>query len=132
MFGEVKIMKKNVYFFWELPFWFDYYLFLPMNLYIVNSLLFLGFLIILIGIYGLLRKSLYILNILICLEVILLGFNMCILSFVLAFDNPIGFILIFFLLTLATAETAFGLGLMVLFFRSRYTNFINYFSLCKY
>lgn len=105
---------------------------LPLDYISLLLVLYTGLLIIFCGVIGLCLKTLTLINILICFEIILLGLNLCIVSSILYYENPQGFLLIFLLLTVGTAESALGLALMVLFFRIRNTNFTNYFNVHRY
>lgn len=84
--------------------------------YLVVSTLLFG--ISLVGIV-LNRKNLIVL--LMCLELMLLAINTNFIAFSHYFSDLAGQIFVFFVLTVAAAESAIGLALLVVFFRSRQT-----------
>ena len=51
------------------------------------------------------------------LELMLLSINMLLFFFSLYLDTLIGFLFIFYILTIAAAETAIGLSLMIIYYR---------------
>ena len=74
-----------------------------------------------IGVIGLLSKNRNLINILMSIELMLLAVNINFVSFS-SFNNDIkGQIFSIILLTIAAAETAIGLALIVLFFRHNNT-----------
>lgn len=84
--------------------------------YIVVSALLFG-----IGLVGVVinRKNLIVL--LMCIEIMLLAVNTNFIAFAGAMHDIAGQIFVFFILTVAAAETAIGLAILVLLFRSRKT-----------
>jgi NADH-quinone oxidoreductase subunit K len=80
---------------------------------IVNGILFV------IGLAGIIinRKSLII--ILMCVEMLLLAVNTNFLAFAHFLQNNVGEVFVFFILTVAAAETAIGLAILVVLYRNR-------------
>jgi NADH-quinone oxidoreductase subunit K len=60
-------------------------------------------------------------NLLMCLEVILLGINTNFIAFSNYWSDVDGQIFVFFILTVAAAEAAIGLALVVLLYRAKNT-----------
>ena len=65
------------------------------------------------------RKNVVIL--LMCIELMLLAVNMNFVAFSRFLDNPDGQVFVFFILTVAAAEAAIGLAILVVLFRNRET-----------
>jgi len=65
------------------------------------------------------RKNVIIL--LMCIELILLAVNTNLVAFSHFVQNQVGFVFVFFILTVAAAEAAIGLAILVVLFRSRRT-----------
>ena len=63
------------------------------------------------------RKNVIIL--LMCIELMLLAVNMNFVAFSRFLDNPDGQVFVFFILTVAAAEAAIGLAILVVLFRTR-------------
>jgi NADH-quinone oxidoreductase subunit K len=92
---------------------------------------FLSIYIYLIGIYGIFLTRKNIIIILISIELILLAINMLFVIFSIYFDDFIGQLFSFFILTLAAAESALGLSIMIIYYRLRGFLDINYINLIK-
>lgn len=84
--------------------------------YLVVSALLFG-----IGLMGVVinRKNLIVL--LMCIELMLLAVNTNFIAFASSMRDIVGQVFVFFVLTVAAAETAIGLAILVLLFRSRKT-----------
>jgi NADH-quinone oxidoreductase subunit K len=65
------------------------------------------------------RKNVIIL--LMCIELMLLAVNMNFVAFSYFLEDAAGQVFVFFILTVAAAEAAIGLALLVVLFRSRHT-----------
>jgi len=63
------------------------------------------------------RKNVIVL--LMCVELLLLSVNFNFIAFSRYLDDPAGQIFVFFILTVAAAESAIGLAILVVLFRSR-------------
>lgn len=94
--------------------------------YILISLLI--FSISIAGIY-LNRKNILIL--LMCIEMILLSINLLLISFSIYLDDAIGLIYTIFIITVAAAESAIGLAILVSLYNIRKTVSIQYINLMK-
>lgn len=81
------------------------------NQIFVNLCLFL------IGIFGLLYNRRNILVVLMCIEIILLSVNLNFITFSIYLDDFLGQIFSLFILTIAAAESAIGLAILILYFR---------------
>ena len=89
---------------------------IPLSYYLTVSAILFS-----IGIAGIYinRKNLIIL--LMCIELILLAVNTNLIAFSHFLQNLVGQIFVFFILTVAAAESAIGLAILVAVFRSRHT-----------
>jgi NADH-quinone oxidoreductase subunit K len=110
--------------FWEPLLWYQIDpLFYTLSVDYVKlfHLLLVGLLLVFIGFFGICfyYERLSVIHFLLLLEVILLGLNLITIVVAQYYSNPIGFLLIFFFLTLAAAESAIGLTLLILFYRVR-------------
>jgi NADH:ubiquinone oxidoreductase subunit K len=106
--------------FWEPIFWNNntYLLYtLTYDFIYLFDLCLLSLIILSIGFLGLLLGTSSIIHILLALELILLGFNLLSIFFILYFNNPQGYLLIFILLTLAGTESAIGFSIIILYYR---------------
>ena len=65
------------------------------------------------------RKNIIIL--LMCIELMLLAVNFNFIAFSRFLDDPAGQVFVFFILTVAAAESAIGLAILVVLFRNRRT-----------
>jgi len=65
------------------------------------------------------RKNVIIL--LMCIELMLLAVNMNFIAFSHFLGNTVGQVFVFFILTVAAAEAAIGLAILVVLFRNRHT-----------
>jgi NADH-quinone oxidoreductase subunit K len=80
---------------------------------LTNILLFLT------GIFGILLNRRNILVVLMCIELILLSVNLNFVIFSVYLDDFLGQIFSLFILTIAAAESAIGLGILILYYRIR-------------
>jgi len=76
-----------------------------------------NFFIFFIGLVGITLNKNNILIILMCLELVLLSLNMNFISFSIYFDDLYGQLFSLFILTVAAAESAIGLALIIIYFR---------------
>jgi len=81
--------------------------------FIVNIVVFL------IGLIGLIINRRNILIILICIELALLGLNLNFILFSIYFDDIYGQLFSLFILTVAAAESALGLAIIIIYYRLR-------------
>jgi NADH-quinone oxidoreductase subunit K len=78
---------------------------------LTNVLLFLS------GIFGILLNRRNILIVLMCIEIILLSVNLNFIIFSIYLDDFLGQIFSLFVLTVAAAESAIGLAILILYYR---------------
>lgn len=110
--------------FWEPILWYQVDpLFYSLTVDFINlyHLFVLGILLIFVGVCGLFFFSMQfsVIHTLLLFELILLGLNLITIVISYYCVNPIGFLLVYFFLTLAAAESAIGLSLLILFYRIR-------------
>lgn len=82
-------------------------------------LLWVSFLLFLIGIWGILLNRKNLILILISLEIILLAVNINFLVFSVTIDDLVGELFSIYILTVAAAESAIGLAILVAFYKLR-------------
>jgi NADH-quinone oxidoreductase subunit K len=83
--------------------------------FLLSTLLFV------IGAMGIFLNRRHVLSMLMALELILLAVNINFVAFSVAHGNVEGQIFSFFILTVAAAEAAIGLAILVIFFRRHHT-----------
>lgn len=105
--------------FWEPLLWNTNGLtiFIEHQLLNISALICLGYLIFFIGIFGLIYYRFSLLYCLISIEVMLVGLNFSIIFIGNLLNQPFCQILVLILLTLAAAETALGLSLVLLYYK---------------
>ncbi|RKP39552.1 NADH dehydrogenase subunit 4L [Dimargaris cristalligena] len=79
----------------------------------------LGLTLYFIGIYGIILNNKNYLQILICIEILLLAVNIILLTFSLNNDDIIGQLFALYIICIAGAETAIGLAILVTYYRLR-------------
>jgi len=72
------------------------------------------------GVFGILLNRNHVLTILMCIELMLLGINLMYIVFSVYLDDLVGQLLSLFILTVAAAEVAIGLAILILFFTVRF------------
>ncbi|MDP3560254.1 MAG: NADH-quinone oxidoreductase subunit NuoK [Legionellaceae bacterium] len=72
-----------------------------------------------LGLLGILRNRKNIILLLVCVELLLLAVNTNFIAFSQYYGGVLGQVFVFFILTVAAAEAAIGLALVVLLFRNR-------------
>lgn len=87
----------------------------------LNHFLILGALLFCISVAGVFLNRKNILILLMCIELMLLSVNMNFVAFSRYLGNADGQVFVFFILTVAAAEAAIGLAILVTLFRSRRT-----------
>jgi len=80
-----------------------------------------GFMLFIVGILGLFVTRRNIIVILMCIELMLLGLNIDFIVYSFYLDDLIGEIFSLFVLTIAAAESAIGLAILVLYYRLKGT-----------
>jgi NADH-quinone oxidoreductase subunit K len=81
----------------------------------------LGAILFVLGIFGIFMNRKNVIVILMSIELILLAVNMNLVGFSAALDDLAGQIFALFILTVAAAEAAIGLAMVVIYFRNRGT-----------
>lgn len=74
-----------------------------------------------IGIAGIILNRKNIISILMCIELLLLAVNINFVAFAHFLGNNVGEVFVFFILTVAAAEAAIGLAILVVLYRKRGT-----------
>lgn len=95
-----------------------------MLLYIINSLFF-------VGLSGLYLNRKHIIVLLLALELIFLSINLNIVYTIVNLDLLVGYIYILCILTVAAAEVAIGLALLVIFYRIKGGISLDFITLLK-
>ena len=93
--------------------------------------LFISFVLFLIGVWGILLNRKNIIIILISIELILLAVNLNFILFSVFLDDLIGQVFSLFVLTVAAAESAVGLAIVVIYYRVRGSILIENLSLIR-
>ena len=86
---------------------------------LVNHYLILSSMIFLLGVFGIFLNRKNVINILMSIELILLGVNINFIAFSYFSSDLIGQIFSLFILTVAAAEAAIGLAILVVYFRNK-------------
>lgn len=81
----------------------------------------LGAILFCLGVAGIFVNRKNVIILLMCIELILLAVNMNFVAFSRFMDNLDGQVFVFFILTVAAAEAAIGLAILVVLFRNRKT-----------
>ena len=89
---------------------------IPLNYYLIVAAILFG-----LSIAGIILNRKNIIVLLMCIELMLLAVNTNFVAFAQYFDAGAGEIFVFFILTVAAAESAIGLAILVLLYRSRGT-----------
>ena len=87
----------------------------------LGHLLALGAVLFCISLAGIFLNRKNVIVLLMCIELMLLAVNINFIAFSRQFGDPAGQIFVFFILTVAAAEAAIGLAILVTLFRSRRT-----------
>ncbi len=87
----------------------------------LGHLLALGAVLFCISVAGIFLNRKNVIVLLMCIELMLLAVNINFIAFSRQFGDPDGQIFVFFILTVAAAEAAIGLAILVTLFRSRGT-----------
>ena len=86
---------------------------------LINHYLILSSLIFLLGVTGIFLNRKNVINILMSIELILLGVNINFIAFSYFSSDLVGQIFSLFILTVAAAEAAIGLAILVVYFRNK-------------
>ena len=85
----------------------------------------LGALLFVLSVAGIFLNRKNVIILLMCIELMLLAVNMNFVAFSRFLDNMDGQVFVFFILTVAAAEAAIGLAILVVLFRNRATINVN-------
>ncbi len=85
-------------------------------MYLLNSFI-INFFLFCLGLFGIVLNRQNIIIILMYIEILLLSINLNFLFFSVYIDDIIGQVFALFILTVAAAESAIGLAIMILFFK---------------
>ncbi len=87
----------------------------------LSHFLILGAILFSLGIAGIFLNRKNVIILLMAIELMLLAVNMNLIAFSRYLNDPAGQVFVFFVLTVAAAEAAIGLAILVVLFRSRRT-----------
>lgn len=87
---------------------------MTINNYLIFTAILFGF-----GLIGVILNRKNLILILICVELMLLAVNTNFIAFANLYGSIVGQVFVFFILTVAAAEAAIGLAIVVLLFRNR-------------
>jgi len=89
---------------------------IPLSSYLIVGAIMFG-----LSLAGIILNRKNVIVLLMCIELMLLAVNMNFIAFAHYLGNNIGEVFVFFILTVAAAEAAIGLALVVVLFRNRET-----------
>lgn len=95
------------------------------NFLLISSVLFL------IGVLGIIINRTNLIIMLMSIEIMLLAINISFITYSIFLDDLLGQIFAFFILTVAAAESAIGLAIIVVYFRVKSTISVESISLIK-
>jgi NADH:ubiquinone oxidoreductase subunit K len=98
---------------------------------LINKIHITSLILIIIGICGMLYNRKNIIKIIMSIEIMLLGINLLFIYSTLIHNDITGQIYFIFILTIAGAETAIGLALLIILYKIRGTIAIDYLTLMK-
>ncbi len=87
---------------------------IPITHYITLSAILFG-----LGMFGIVFNRRNVILLMVCIELLLLAVNTNLVAFSHQFNHPTGEIMVFFILTVAAAEAAIGLAIVMLLHRNR-------------
>jgi len=99
---------------------------IPLSSYLVLSAIVFA-----IGLAGIVLNRKNVIVLLMCIELMLLAVNTNFLAFGHFLGNNVGEVFVFFILTVAAAEAAIGLAIMIVLYRNRGTIEVNELDLLK-
>lgn len=97
----------------------------------IEGVLVLSAVLFFIGVLGVLTKK-NIITIFMCIELMLNSVNLSLIAFSKMHHDPTGQLLVFFVMTVAAAEVAVGLAIVISLFRTRQTTNIDEINLLKW
>ncbi len=87
----------------------------------LSDYLILGAILFSLSVAGIFLNRKNVLILLMCIELMLLAVNMNFIAFSHFLEDAVGQVFVFFILTVAAAESAIGLAILVVLFRNRHT-----------
>ena|SRR3990167_7077191 len=87
----------------------------------LNHYLILGAILFCLGLTGFVINRKNLINLLMCIELLLLAVNFNLVAFSAYLNNIAGQLFVFFILTVAAAEAAIGLAILMVYFKNRHT-----------
>ena len=87
----------------------------------LTDYLILGAILFSLSVAGIFLNRKNVLILLMCIELMLLAVNMNFIAFSHFLEDAVGQVFVFFILTVAAAESAIGLAILVVLFRNRHT-----------
>ena len=87
----------------------------------VNHYLILAAILFSLGLMGFIINRKNLISLLMCIELLLLAVNFNLIAFSAFFNDLAGQVFVFFILTIAAAEAAIGLSILMVFFSNRHT-----------
>lgn len=87
---------------------------IPVNNYLILSVILFG-----LSLVGIVLNRRNIILLLVCIELMLLAINTNFIAFSHYYNGTAGQVFVFFILTVAAAEAAIGLAIVMLFYRNR-------------
>ncbi len=97
----------------------------------INAYLIVSSLVFVISLAGILLNRENLIRVLMCIELMLLAVNLNFIAFSASLHQIMGQIFVFFILTVAAAESAIGLAIIVTLYRKRHTIAVKDLSLLK-
>ena len=114
---------------WESVLWYNFDMSIlgisSVDYLIFFSIPLLGILLIIICIFGIFYKKLSLIYLLLIFEMLVLSINLLAVSFGFYFQNVEGYLIFLIMLTLAAAESAIGLSLIILLYRYKQFSSLN-------
>lgn len=96
-----------------------------------SNFLIISFILFLIGLLGIVINRTNLIIMLMSIEIMLLGVNFSFIVYSTFMDDLVGLIFVFFILTVAAAESAIGLAIIVVYYRVKSTIVVESISLIK-
>jgi NADH-quinone oxidoreductase subunit K len=100
-------------------------------MYYLDQFLALSFILFILGLWGIFLNRKNLILILMSIELMLLAVNLNFILFSIVLDDLFGQLFALFILTVAAAESAIGLAILVAFYRLRGSIAINYLNTMK-
>ena len=116
--------------------YFFFYIYDGLNIYLLSELqsiwiIFLGFYLIFLGLFSIIFLQKSLINLLISVELIVMGQLILLIIFSVITNNFISYLYAFIIIILAAVESVLGLSLSIVIFRVKNYTFINNLSFLK-